>query len=138
MMLSDENSIFFNVVNTSSPLFFDDADLTIQRTAKSAEAACVGNNLNITPVLDVCTSTSFTAIGVLAAAQRKHNNQHPPKRLDVAFFLLPFNGSPVLNAPPRYFYETAATLQANAPLTTSLLLHSFNLFHSHLSPLLLL
>jgi hypothetical protein len=38
-------------------------------------------------VLDVCTSTSFTAIGVLAAAQRKHNNQHhPPKRLDVAFF----------------------------------------------------
>jgi hypothetical protein len=85
MMLSDENSIFLNVVNTSSPLFFDDADLTIQRTAKSAEAACVGNNLNITPVLDVCT-TSFTAIGVLAAAQRKHNNQHPPKRLEVAFF----------------------------------------------------
>jgi hypothetical protein len=57
MMLSDENSIFLNVVNTSSPLFFDDADLTIQRTAKSAEAACVGNNLNITPVLDVCTTS---------------------------------------------------------------------------------
>jgi hypothetical protein len=100
----------------------------------SAEAYA-GNNFNITPSLE-CTSS--TAIGVLAAAQRQHNNQHQPKRLEVSF-LLPFNGSPVLNAPPRYFYQTAVTLQANAPLiTTSLLLSSFNLFHSQLSPLLLL
>jgi hypothetical protein len=104
-------------------------DPTIQRTATSAEA-CVGNN--ITPLLE-CTNSTVT--GVLAAAQRKHNNQHQPKRLD--FFLLPFNGRPVLNAPPRYYYQTAATLQANAPLT-SLLLLSFNLFHSQPWPLLLL